>query len=75
MFIIACNRVGVTGDTTFCGHSTIIDPWGEIIIEGNDSPARLSGIVDLNRVDEVRAKIPILSDRRPDSYAGKIQGL
>lgn len=75
MFIVACNRVGVTGDTTFCGHSTIIDPWGEIIVEGNDAPALLSGVVDLNRVDEVRAKNPILSDRRPDAYAGKIQGL
>jgi len=75
MVIIACNRVGMTGETTFCGHSTIIDPWGEIIVEGGDSPALLSGTVDLDRVDEVRAKIPILSDRRPDAYAGKIQGL
>ncbi len=75
MVIIACNRVGVTGDTTFCGHSTIIDPWGEIIVEGDDSPDLLTGTVDLDRVDEVRVKIPILSDRRPDAYAGKIQGL
>jgi omega-amidase len=75
LVIIACNRVGATGDTTYCGHSTIIDPWGDIIVEGSDSPDLLSGTVDLDRVDEVRTKIPILSDRRPDAYTVRICGL
>ena len=36
MFVIACNRCGTSGTSTFFGHSLIIDPWGEIIAEAGE---------------------------------------
>lgn len=33
MFVIAANRCGTTGDTTFGGHSMIIGPDGSILLE------------------------------------------
>ncbi len=33
MFMAACNRVGEQTGTRFFGHSTIVDPWGEIVLE------------------------------------------
>lgn len=68
MFVVGCNRVGVTGDTHFFGHSTIVDPWGETVIEGGEDEMLLTAEIDLASVDDVRRRIPIFEDRRPDVY-------
>ena len=68
MFIIACNRVGSKGNDRFFGHSAIVDPWGETIIEGGESEMLLTATVDLASVEAVRKKIPVFADRRPDVY-------
>jgi len=31
MFVVACNRCGITGDTAFAGHSLVIGPDGSIL--------------------------------------------
>lgn len=69
MFVIACNRVGTSGDTTFCGRSAIIDPWGETVIEGGDTEMLLTATIDLAQVTAVRQRIPVFADRRPTLYS------
>jgi predicted amidohydrolase len=71
-FVVACNRVGLAKGTEFFGHSCVIDPWGETIIEGGESEMLLSTHIDTRRVDAVRAEIPILDDRRPDLYGDNL---
>lgn len=68
MFVIACNRVGKGGGNQFFGHSAIIDPWGETIIEGGEQEMLLTGEIDFGRLPATRAKIPIFTDRRPEIY-------
>lgn len=68
MFVIACNRCGTSGSSTFFGHSLIIDPWGEIIAEADEEETILRAEIDLSMVDAVRAKIPVFEDRRPTLY-------
>jgi predicted amidohydrolase len=68
MYIVACNRVGTTNGTTFFGHSCIIDPWGEMVVEAGDTPALLTVAVDLEKVSEIRAQIPVFADRNPAVY-------
>lgn len=68
MFLIACNRVGEGGGNQFFGHSAIIDPWGETIIEGGEQEMLLTADIDFGRLPNVRAKIPIFTDRRPEVY-------
>ena len=68
MFMIACNRVGEGGGNQFFGHSAIIDPYGEVIIEGGEQEMLLTGVVDFGRLPAVRDQIPIFTDRRPDAY-------
>ncbi|GGF89199.1 carbon-nitrogen family hydrolase [Paenibacillus abyssi] len=68
MYVIACNRVGTSGDTTFFGHSMVIDPWGEIIAEAGEEETVLRVQIDLALVDEVRSRIPVFEDRRPSLY-------
>ncbi|MEC0170141.1 carbon-nitrogen family hydrolase [Paenibacillus graminis] len=67
-YVIACNRAGEDPSNTFAGHSMIIDPWGEVICEASGGEGILSGVVDLQKVREVRAQIPVFSDRRPELY-------
>lgn len=68
MFVIACNRMGTSGDTHFFGHSIVLDPWGEIIAEAGEDETILYADIDLSLVDTVRAKIPVFEDRRPTLY-------
>ena len=67
-YIVACNRVGVAESSTYFGHSLVIDPWGEITAEGDDSENVVTGSINLARVADVRKKIPMYSDRQPQSY-------
>lgn len=73
MFIIAANQSGTEdfgpdGQIRYCGHSAIISPWGETIIEAADGPVLLTASIDPEESDRVRQKIPVLTDRRTDVY-------
>jgi omega-amidase len=68
LFVAACNRVGTSNGSHFFGHSCIIDPWGETIVESSDEEVLLTATIDLARVDEVRQILPVLEDRREDVY-------
>lgn len=67
-FIAACNRVGVSKGTEFCGRSAIINPWGEVIVEGGNEEEILTATVDLGECTAARSHIPVFQDRRPELY-------
>ncbi|MDR0270669.1 carbon-nitrogen family hydrolase [Paenibacillus sp.] len=71
MYVVACNRVGSSRGTDFFGHSLIIDPWGEIIAEGSEAEEIVTGLILPELVDEVRGRIPVFADRRPELYNNK----
>lgn len=68
MFVVSTNRVGTAGETAFFGHSMVVDPWGEVLVEGEETEQILYATVDLSVVPEIRSRIPIFEDRRPDLY-------
>ena len=74
LFMIGANRVGSEdlgkdGIVTYCGASAIIDPWGETVIEASETKDELlTATIDIDKVDEVRNKMSVLKDRRPDLY-------
>ncbi|MCS1350696.1 carbon-nitrogen family hydrolase [Mechercharimyces sp. CAU 1602] len=63
MFVIAANRVGAGGGTRFCGHSMVIDPWGNIIAEAGEGEEVLTVDIDISEVARVREMIPVYEDR------------
>lgn len=65
-FVVAAAQVGRHGDgrSTY-GHSLVIDPWGEILLDLGGRTAGL-GFVDIDpeRIAQVRAQLPSLANRR-----------
>ncbi len=69
LFVAAVNNVGESGGETFGGHSALISPWGEFLLHGDSrQEALLTATIDLDQVDQIRQRIPVFSDRRPDVY-------
>ncbi len=67
-FVAGCNRVGRGGPDTFAGGSLVVDPGGDILVEGDDEPGVLMAELDFARVEGMRDVLPCLRDRRPDAY-------
>ncbi len=69
VFVAACNRVGESKGEVFAGRSAVIDPWGEAVVEaGGEAEALITCEIDLERADDIRARVPVFNDRRPDLY-------
>jgi predicted amidohydrolase len=66
VFVIAAAQVGrhEDGRETF-GHSLVIDPWGEVLLDMGDDPGLRFADIDMARIADVRSRIPALSHRRP----------
>ena len=67
-FVAAVNACGETGGAVFGGHSMVIDPWGEVVVEAGQAEQLLTVEIDLDEADRVRQMIPVFEDRRPGAY-------
>jgi len=64
------NKVGREGDWTFGGKSMIVDPYGSVAAECDDSgEGVISSLVTRHDVFAARREKPMFRDRRPDLYA------
>jgi predicted amidohydrolase len=50
------------------GRSMIVDPWGVVIAQASDGDGVVTGVIETARVEEVRASLPALANRRPLAY-------
>jgi len=73
-FVIACNRTGssVIGrrqmELVFPGNSLIVDPYGEVLAEGEGQNGLVSADLDLDSGRRLRVRIPVDKDERQDLY-------
>ena len=65
LFIVAAAQAGhhEDGRETY-GHSLVADPWGELLLEMEGEPGLGFVDLDLSRIADVRARIPVLQHRR-----------
>jgi len=66
LFVVAAAQVGrhEDGRQTF-GHSLVVDPWGEVLLDMGEKPGVGFADIDLKRISDVRSRIPALNHRRP----------
>ena len=64
-FVIAAAQSGKheDGRETY-GHSLVVDPWGEVLLDMGEGEGLDFADINLARVDEVRAQIPVHLNRR-----------
>ncbi len=64
-FVVAAAQTGVHADgrATF-GHSLVVDPWGQILLDMGDASGAATVDLDLDAVAEARARIPGLANAR-----------
>ena len=68
LLVVACNAAGSQGETFVGGHSRVVDPWGETLLElGSEEEIAVCDVPD-DVVAATRAEFPVLGDRLP-TYA------
>jgi len=66
LFVVAAAQSGrhEDGRETY-GHSLVVDPWGEVLLDAGDEVGVHFAEIDLKRIEEVRRSVPALHHRRP----------
>jgi len=50
------------------GHSTVVDPWGQVVIKSDEKESIIYADISFDKLEEVRNNIPIIKQRRNDLY-------
>jgi predicted amidohydrolase len=66
LFVVAAAQIGrhEDGRQTF-GHSLVVDPWGDLVLDMGEDRGVGFADIDLKRISDVRSRIPALNHRRP----------
>jgi len=50
------------------GHSIVTDPWGDVLVEGDEKEQVIECEIDLDEIKKVREELPVLKNKRKDIY-------
>lgn len=79
-YVVAAAQVGPhNGTRTSYGHALVVDPWGTVVAQaggpesaGTTAPCIVTADVDLDFLDDVRARMPVSAHARPALYASRV---
>jgi predicted amidohydrolase len=69
LYVAYANHTGVHGELAYIGQSSICGPDGAVLTAAGAEPAMLFATADAAHQALVRARDPLLTDRRPELYA------
>jgi predicted amidohydrolase len=68
-YVVAPAQVGTYPPNRQCfGRSMIINPWGLVLAQAQDTPTAIMADIDLAQIEQARRQIPCLENRRPTAY-------
>lgn len=72
-YVYATNQVGYhdpqkNPQKRSFGHGMLVGPWGEVLCSTGSGVGIALGIIDKCKIQEVRAMLPVLMNRRPELY-------
>lgn len=67
-FMISVNCCGGDDNKKLGGHSMIIDPFGELILEGQEQEAVYYAEIDLQKIEYWRTNFSAIADKKPTSF-------
>ncbi len=64
-YVVAAAQTGIHADgrETY-GHSLVVDPWGDVILDMGETAGLAFVEIDPARVEQVRSRIPVIAHRR-----------
>lgn len=70
VFVAASGQVGTepASGISFVGRSMIADPWGTVIATASDVEGVVTAHLDLDLIEVMRNRYPLLDQRRPELY-------
>lgn len=80
ILLIAGNATGKQGEVRLGGHSRVVDPWGEVLLDAGTDEGVFAVDVDPAVVRRTRAEFRVLEDRYPpfevtaDGAAARVAG-
>lgn len=65
VYVLASAQIGTKPDGTVCyGRSMIVDPWGTIVAQAQDSESVVMAELDMDHLARIRRLLPALENRR-----------
>ncbi|MSO65407.1 MAG: carbon-nitrogen hydrolase family protein [Alphaproteobacteria bacterium] len=75
-FVIAPAQTGDhPGKRQTYGHSLVVGPWGEVLLDAETAPGMFAVDIELDRIDEARRSIPSLQHDRSYGAATRLKGV
>src|SRR5258707_6308487 len=72
-YVVAPAQVGTYPPNRQCfGRSMIVSPWGLVLAQAPDNPTIIMADIDLAQIEQARAQIPSLENRRPTAYSWQV---
>jgi predicted amidohydrolase len=68
VFVIGVNCIGSVLGVDYGGNSAVINPWGEVVVSLGENEGFITVPIDMDLVEDVRKRIPVWTDRKPDIY-------
>ena len=68
MYFCSANGCGMIGKLPMAGHSMVVDPWGEVLLECDETPQIQIVTIDVDTVKNIHSKINVFHDRKPNCY-------
>jgi deaminated glutathione amidase len=68
-FVVGCDRP----DANCIGHSTVVDPLGEVVAQAGEDEELLFAEIDMEQVKSARQNMPSLEHRRPELYSSLVK--
>ncbi|RYY47764.1 MAG: carbon-nitrogen hydrolase family protein [Sphingomonadales bacterium] len=64
-FVVSAAQTGIHADgrATY-GHSLVVDPWGEVLLDMGEAAGLGFAEIDRKRIEDARARVPVLEHRR-----------
>lgn len=69
-FVVASGQYGTEPKSgiSYVGRSMVVDPWGVVVGVASDTQGVLTTTIDLDFIQEIRDRYPLLEQRRPELY-------
>jgi predicted amidohydrolase len=61
-YVVGLNRIGSDPIQSYPGHSLIVDPNGEVLVDAGEGETVFRAQLDLNKLRHYRQKLPFLAD-------------